>query len=115
MSKPPARCWTLSSSESADADVLIMAAAVADFRPEHTSADKLKSRDGVPHLELEATEDILKAVAARKRSPQPGTSASVLLANRPGQASSPRPSMPVDRASSSGFAAESRDLARECR
>ncbi len=51
-------------SESADADVLIMAAAVADFRPSHASPDKLKSRDGVPHLELEATEDILKAVAA---------------------------------------------------
>jgi phosphopantothenoylcysteine decarboxylase/phosphopantothenate--cysteine ligase len=54
---------------SAEADALIMAAAVADFRPRKTAADKLKSRDGVPQLELEATEDILKAVAMGKRPP----------------------------------------------
>lgn len=52
---------------SADADALIMAAAVADFRPRKTAADKLKSRDGVPQLELEATQDILKAVAKGRR------------------------------------------------
>jgi phosphopantothenoylcysteine decarboxylase/phosphopantothenate--cysteine ligase len=52
---------------SAEADALIMAAAVADFRPKKSATDKLKSRDGVPELELEATEDILKAVARAKR------------------------------------------------
>jgi phosphopantothenoylcysteine decarboxylase/phosphopantothenate--cysteine ligase len=52
---------------SADADVLIMAAAVADFRPVQAAADKLKKRDGLPHIELEATEDVLKAVSSAKR------------------------------------------------
>jgi phosphopantothenoylcysteine decarboxylase/phosphopantothenate--cysteine ligase len=52
---------------SAEADALIMAAAVADFRPRNTASDKLRSRDGVPELELEATEDILKAVTRGKR------------------------------------------------
>lgn len=55
--------------EAADADVLIMAAAVADFRPSRAAAHKMKSRDGVPQLELEATEDILKAVSKLKRHP----------------------------------------------
>ncbi|HET6846884.1 MAG TPA: bifunctional phosphopantothenoylcysteine decarboxylase/phosphopantothenate--cysteine ligase CoaBC [Anaerolineales bacterium] len=53
---------------SAGADALIMAAAVADFRPKKISSDKLKSRDGVPQLQLEPTDDILKAVA---RGPRP--------------------------------------------
>lgn len=52
---------------SAAADALIMAAAVADFRPRKAAADKLKSRLGVPQLELEATDDVLKAVAKGKR------------------------------------------------
>jgi phosphopantothenoylcysteine decarboxylase/phosphopantothenate--cysteine ligase len=51
----------------AEADVLIMAAAVADFRPKSATIDKLKSRDGIPHLDLEATEDVLKAVAKAGR------------------------------------------------
>lgn len=51
----------------AHADALIMAAAVADFRPRHAAAEKLKTRDGVPQIELEATEDVLKAVAKSKR------------------------------------------------
>jgi phosphopantothenoylcysteine decarboxylase/phosphopantothenate--cysteine ligase len=51
----------------AGADALIMAAAVADFRPKRLAADKLKSRDGIPSVELEATEDILKAVANANR------------------------------------------------
>jgi phosphopantothenoylcysteine decarboxylase/phosphopantothenate--cysteine ligase len=51
----------------AGADALIMAAAVADFRPRKAAAGKLKSRDGVPQLELEATDDILQAVAQGSR------------------------------------------------
>jgi phosphopantothenoylcysteine decarboxylase/phosphopantothenate--cysteine ligase len=49
--------------EAADADALIMAAAVADFRPRRAADLKMKSRDGVPKIELEATDDILKALA----------------------------------------------------
>jgi phosphopantothenoylcysteine decarboxylase/phosphopantothenate--cysteine ligase len=48
-------------SESADA--LIMAAAAADFRPKHVAKDKMKKRDGIPQIELEAAPDILKTVS----------------------------------------------------
>ena len=51
----------------AQADALIMAAAVADFRPRRAAPEKMKTRDGIPHLELEATDDILKAVARTQR------------------------------------------------
>jgi len=50
-------------NEAAGCDALIMAAAVADFRPKKTAKDKIKKEGGVPQIELEATEDILKTVA----------------------------------------------------
>ncbi|GJQ39917.1 MAG: peptidase ClpP [Anaerolineaceae bacterium] len=53
-------------AESADADALIMAAAVADFRPKNAAGNKMKKRDGIPQVELEATEDILEAVARQR-------------------------------------------------
>jgi len=53
-------------SESTKADVLIMAAAVADFRPKKTATNKMKKREGIPQIELEETEDILKAVADKR-------------------------------------------------
>lgn len=53
-------------SECKDADVLIMAAAAADFRPKNVASDKLKKRDGIPQVELEAAPDILKTVAAKR-------------------------------------------------
>ena len=55
--------------ESEESDALIMAAAVADFRPRITSRNKIKKETGIPQIELEATEDILKTVAG-KRSEQ---------------------------------------------
>lgn len=67
------------------ADVLLMAAAAADFRPKQAAAEKLKRRDGVPQIELEYAPDILEAVAG------PGCGKK-------------RPRVVV------GFAAESRDL-----
>ena len=48
------------------ADALIMAAAVADFRPKKSTKDKIKKADGVPTLELEATTDILQEVSKQK-------------------------------------------------
>jgi len=72
-------------SESAKADALIMAAAVADFRPKKTARNKMKKREGIPQIELEETEDILKAVAGHRSGKK-------------------RPRVVV------GFAAESRDL-----
>ena len=51
-------------AESAGVDALVMAAAVADFRPKQVAENKLKKRDGIPQVELEATPDVLAAVAA---------------------------------------------------
>ncbi len=51
-------------TESAGAEALLMAAAVADFRPAQVASQKLKKQAGLPRLELEPTEDILLAVAA---------------------------------------------------
>lgn len=49
-------------NESADA--LIMAAAAADFRPKQVAREKMKKRDGIPQVELEAAPDILKTVSS---------------------------------------------------
>jgi len=49
--------------ESDGCDALIMAAAVADFRPKTQAQDKIKKEGGILQIELEATEDILKTVA----------------------------------------------------
>jgi phosphopantothenoylcysteine decarboxylase / phosphopantothenate---cysteine ligase len=53
-------------AESAESDALIMAAAVADFRPQARAKDKIKKEGGVPQIELEATEDILKTVTEER-------------------------------------------------
>jgi phosphopantothenoylcysteine decarboxylase / phosphopantothenate---cysteine ligase len=50
----------------AECDVVVMAAAVADFRPKTVADDKLKKRDGVPELVLEPTPDILTMLGERK-------------------------------------------------
>ena len=51
-------------------DVLLMAAAVADFRPRAPAAHKLKKDAGVPALELEPTPDVLGGLAQRRRRGQ---------------------------------------------
>jgi phosphopantothenoylcysteine decarboxylase/phosphopantothenate--cysteine ligase len=71
--------------EVSAADALLMAAAVADFRPVKVAEKKLKKRDGIPQIRLEAAPDILQRLASRNS----GAS---------------RPRVVV------GFAAESRDL-----
>ena len=48
-------------------DVVVMAAAVADFRPKVTAVDKLKKADGTPEIVLEPTPDILAELGAAKR------------------------------------------------
>jgi phosphopantothenoylcysteine decarboxylase/phosphopantothenate--cysteine ligase len=52
------------------ADAVIMAAAVADFRPKATADQKLKKHDGVPEVVLEPTVDILAALGAAKSAGQ---------------------------------------------
>ncbi len=53
--------------EFPESDALIMVAAVADFRPKDVSENKIKKDGGIPQINLEATDDILKAVAGLKR------------------------------------------------
>ncbi len=51
---------------AASADVVIMAAAVADFRPVICADQKLKKADGIPNIVLESTPDILAGLGQRK-------------------------------------------------
>jgi phosphopantothenoylcysteine decarboxylase/phosphopantothenate--cysteine ligase len=51
-------------------DVIIMAAAVADFRPKASAETKLSKEEGVPELVLEPTPDILAGLAARRSTGQ---------------------------------------------
>lgn len=46
-----------------EADLIVMAAAVADFAPSRQSGQKLKKASGPPKIELVATEDILSTLA----------------------------------------------------
>ena len=54
-------------SHTANADVLIMAAAVADYRPIKNSSEKIKKSSGIPEIKLKATQDILKNVSEEKK------------------------------------------------
>ena len=67
------------------ADVLVMAAAVADYRPDKAAKEKLKKGQDIPEIQLTKTDDILLEVAKQK-------------------AKNGNPSVTV------GFAAESQDL-----
>ena len=51
---------------AAAADIVVMAAAVADFRPAQTVQQKLKKSEGVPELVLVPTPDILSGLGQRK-------------------------------------------------
>jgi phosphopantothenoylcysteine decarboxylase / phosphopantothenate---cysteine ligase len=49
------------------ADVLVMAAAPADFRPRQSASAKIKKGRGVPRIDLEPTEDILKSTIDKRK------------------------------------------------
>ena len=51
-------------------DVIVMAAAVADFRPKLAAEDKIKKADGVPEVVLEPTTDVLAALGRGRRPGQ---------------------------------------------
>jgi len=55
---------------AAEADIVIMAAAVADFRPKAPAAAKLAKADGLPDIVLEPTPDILLELGRRRRPGQ---------------------------------------------
>jgi phosphopantothenoylcysteine decarboxylase / phosphopantothenate---cysteine ligase len=52
------------------ADIVVMAAAVADFRPVTVADTKIKKAGGVPEVRLEPTEDILSALGSARRAGQ---------------------------------------------
>ena len=57
-------------SRSNEMDIIIKAAAVADYRPVHIAEEKVKKSDGSFSLELERTDDILKYLGEHKKSGQ---------------------------------------------
>ena len=57
-------------SRSGSCDLVVMAAAVADFTPVDVSASKLKKCDGPPEIRLEATVDILATLGDRRTPDQ---------------------------------------------
>jgi phosphopantothenoylcysteine decarboxylase / phosphopantothenate---cysteine ligase len=79
--KPPSRAELVEVRTAAEmaaactqrfegSDVLLMAAAVADFRPTRPSEAKIKKDQGAPAIELEPTEDVLRSLSARRRPDQ---------------------------------------------
>jgi phosphopantothenoylcysteine decarboxylase/phosphopantothenate--cysteine ligase len=50
-------------------DVVVMAAAVADFKPAHPYQSKIRRADGPPNIELAPTVDILSKLAAQSDHP----------------------------------------------
>jgi phosphopantothenoylcysteine decarboxylase / phosphopantothenate---cysteine ligase len=50
--------------------VVLMAAAVADYRPTDARADKIKKTEAELELRLERTEDVLSTLAERRRDGQ---------------------------------------------
>ena len=55
---------------SDDMDIIIKAAAVADYRPSNVSDEKVKKTDGELSIPLERTDDILKYLGEHKRPGQ---------------------------------------------
>lgn len=55
-------------AECLAADALIMAAAVADFRPAHVATQKIKKQTGAPTIELTPNPDILATLAQQRQT-----------------------------------------------
>lgn len=51
-------------------DIIVKAAAVADYRPKNVSAEKVKKKDGDMSIEMERTDDILKTLGENKKDGQ---------------------------------------------
>lgn len=58
------------TSRQSENDIIIKAAAVADYRPKTVAEQKIKKSDGESALELERTDDILKYLGEHKRENQ---------------------------------------------
>lgn len=62
--------WEALRNAAPGADVVLMAAAVADFRPAHSVEGKIRRASGKLELELEATPDILATLGEQRRDGQ---------------------------------------------
>ncbi|MDY3971782.1 MAG: bifunctional phosphopantothenoylcysteine decarboxylase/phosphopantothenate--cysteine ligase CoaBC [Clostridia bacterium] len=51
-------------------DIIVKAAAVADYRPKNVSSEKVKKKDGDMSIEMERTDDILKTLGENKKDDQ---------------------------------------------
>lgn len=58
------------TGKSGDMDIIIKAAAVADYRPAQVSSEKMKKTDDSLSISLERTDDILKYLGEHKRDGQ---------------------------------------------
>ena len=58
------------TSRAAGQDAIVKAAAVADYRPVHVGAEKMKKTDETLSIELERTDDILSWLGAHRRAGQ---------------------------------------------
>lgn len=58
------------TARSGEMDIIIKAAAVADYRPKHVSEEKMKKSDGEMYLEMERTQDILAHLGSHKKEGQ---------------------------------------------
>jgi phosphopantothenoylcysteine decarboxylase / phosphopantothenate---cysteine ligase len=92
-------------AHAAQADVVVMAAAVADFRPKVVAETKLHKADGLPELVLEPTPDILAELGRRRkeqgsRGPGDGTAPGGVAGDAVGEGKTERGQVLV------GFAAE---------
>lgn len=58
------------TSHAEEADIIVMAAAVADYRPASVSDNKIKKKDGAISIELERTSDIIGTLGAGRRDDQ---------------------------------------------
>ena len=58
------------TSVSGEQDIIIKAAAVADYRPSRVAEEKVKKQDGNMSIELEKTDDILQYLGEHRRPDQ---------------------------------------------
>lgn len=58
------------TAAAADQDMIIKAAAVADYRPKHVGTEKTKKKDGDMSIELERTDDILQWLGEHRKPGQ---------------------------------------------
>lgn len=62
--------YQASAQNVENADIVVMAAAVADYRPDNPADHKIKKSEKSLHIELQPTTDILKTLAAKKKKGQ---------------------------------------------